>query len=38
MISSMLLNNIYDHIKLTSPVGSGSYDRLINQQGHYFIK
>ena len=38
MISRMWLNNIFDHIKITNPVGIGSYDRLINQQEHYFIK
>lgn len=38
LISRMLLNNIFDHIKITSPVDSGSCDRLINQQKHYFIK
>lgn len=38
MVSRVLFNNVFDSIKITSPVGSGIYDRLINQQEYYFIK
>lgn len=36
-MTSRTLLSIFNHIRLTSPVGSKRYDRLINQQEHYSL-